>query len=607
MKNGRYWFVFFLTFSTHFLFAQDLQLSARGYDMHAELNWEEIPSAIRYQIWRKDPGMSDFMLIDETEELKKLDWTGREDETPDTYEYFVQAVTLLGVPLAVSDTLTVTILPLTDDQFMDMVQEYTLRYFYDYAHPVSGMTRERLGSGDLVTTGGSGFGTMAILVGVERGWITREEAVQHFLKLVSFLQFADTYHGVFPHWMDGTNGNTFPFSQFDNGGDLVETSFLMQGLLCVRKYFDRDNPQENAIRSVITSLWEAVEWDHYTRNNSGVLYWHWSPEYQFAINLHIRGYNEALITYLLAIASPTHPIPESYYHNGWAGGNYENGNTWFGHKLFVGPPLGGPLFFAHYSFQGFDPRNKKDAYCNYFEQNRNHTLINRGWCITNPLNHDDYSEDIWGLTASDNPWGYAAQAPGGTTDNGTITPTAAASSIPYTPSESLSAMRAMYRNYGLSLWGEYGFKDAFNPGANWFASSYLAIDQGPIINMIENYRSALLWDLFMQDQEVLDAVNAIGFVPDITSSEEPGLNEEWQVSPTIVSDQLHIRNLSGETENIRVEVVDLKGDRRISESIEIKENPDIYINLTNCQTGIYIVSILSEGKILYATRILVQN
>jgi len=349
----------FLLSSWSYIAGQSLSLSGSGYDMHAELNWTAVPGADSYRIWTRSDGEDAFSLLATTAKLRRMHWTGRNEGEIARIQYVVEALSITQVVLATSDTIEVTIQELSDDAFLDMVQEYTFRYFYDYAHPVSGMARERLGSGDIVTAGGSGFGILAIITGIHRGFITREQGVDHLLKMVSFLQFADRFHGVYPHWMHGTTGDVIPFSTFDNGGDLVETAFLFQGLLCARQYFDRNTPKENALRSVITNLWESVEWDHYARNNSGVLYWHWSPQHQWQLNLPVRGYNEAMMVYLLAISSPTHSVPASYWHTGWAGGQYVNGLTWYGHRLFVGPPLGGPLFFAHYSFMGFDPRNKK--------------------------------------------------------------------------------------------------------------------------------------------------------------------------------------------------------------------------------------------------------
>ena len=378
-----------------------------------------------------------------------------------------------------------TVAEASDSALLDMIQRYSFRYFWEFAHPASGMARERNTSGDIVTTGGTGFGIMALLVGIHRGFISREEGRDRLLKITGFLGFADRFHGVFPHWMDGNTGNVVPFSPKDDGGDLVETAFLMQGLLAARQFFEENEPLETALRQSITQLWEAVEWDFYRKNGSGKLYWHWSPNYGWEINFPITGWNEALIVYLLAVASPTHPVPASLWQSGWTASNYANGFTFFGQKLPVGPNAGGPLFFAHYSFLGFDPRGKKDAFCNYFHQNRAHSLINRAYCAANPKNFVGYGNDCWGLTASDDPGGYLAHEPNN--DNGTISPTAALSSMPYTPVESMAALKHFYRQLGAKTWGPMGFFDAFNEEKNWQADSYLAIDQGPIIGMIEKF------------------------------------------------------------------------------------------------------------------------
>lgn len=396
------------------------------------------------------------------------------------------------------------------EELLTMVQRQTFRYFWDFAHPVSGLARERISSGDLVTIGGSGFGVMAILVAIERGFISRQQGVDRLEKIVHFLQQADRFHGVWPHWLHGSTGEVIPFSPQDDGGDLVETSFMIQGLLTARQYLNPANQQEAAIISTINQLWEEVEWDWYTKGGEDVLYWHWSPNFGWAMNHRITGYNEALITYILAAASPTHAIDPEVYHQGWAGnGAIANNQEYYGIRLPLGYDYGGPLFFAHYSFLGLDPRNLEDRYANYFTQNKNHSLINRAYVIDNPKNYIGYSEDSWGLTASDNPDGYAAHSP--TNDLGVITPTAAISSIPYTPEYSLAAIEHFYYLLGDRLWGEYGFYDAFDLTRGWTANSYLAIDQGPIIIMIENYRSALLWELFMSGPEIQKALPELGF------------------------------------------------------------------------------------------------
>lgn len=398
---------------------------------------------------------------------------------------------------------------ISDEELLTLVQEQTFRYFWDFAHPVSGLARERNSSGETVTIGGSGFGVAAILVGIERGFISRSEGVNRLNTIVDFLTTADRFHGVWPHWMNGTTGVTQPFSANDDGADLVETSFMIQGLLTVREYLDAGNGFEADLISKINTLWEEVEWNFFTQGQN-VLYWHWSPNGGFIMDMQIRGYNESLITYFLAAASPTYPINPQVYHNGWANnGNIINGNSYYGIPLPVGYAYGGPLFFAHYSFMGLNPNNLQDNYANYWTQNVNHSLINRQYCILNPQNYVGYSEESWGLTASDNNLGYSAHSP--TNDRGVITPTAALSSMPYTPEESMDALRFFYYTIGDKIWGDYGFYDAFNFTEGWVANSYLAIDQGPIVVMIENHRTGLLWNNFMMAPEVQTGMTALGF------------------------------------------------------------------------------------------------
>ena len=399
---------------------------------------------------------------------------------------------------------------ISDEELLTLIQERTFKYFWDYAHPVSGLSRERLNSGDIVTSGGSGFGIMAIPVGIERGFITREEGAERLLNIVTFLdEKAERFHGAYSHWLNGSTGEAYDFSEKDNGADLVETGFLIEGLLTVQQYFDLDNATEKAIREKITKIWEEVEWDWFIRSDN-TLYWHWSPEYDWAMNMKITGWNEALIVYVLAASSPTHPISKEVYEQGWArNGKMANGKKYYDITLPLGESYGGPMFFAHYSFLGLDPRNLKDQYAEYWEQNVAHAKINHAYCAANPKKFYGYSDECWGITASDYPDGYIASSP--TNDTGTIAPTAAVASIPYTPEESLKAIRYFYYILGDRLVGEYGFKDSFNLSRRWFAPSYIAIDQGPIILMIENYRTGLLWDLFMKNEEVLAGLDKLGF------------------------------------------------------------------------------------------------
>ncbi|MBK7172451.1 MAG: Ig-like domain-containing protein [Bacteroidales bacterium] len=399
---------------------------------------------------------------------------------------------------------------ISDDELLTLVQKQSFKFFYNYAHPVSGMSRERLGSGDIVTSGGSGFGVMALIVGIERGFITRTDGMAQLSKMINFLETCDRFHGAWSHWINGSNGNVVPFGQKDNGGDLVETAYMAQGLLTMRQYLNPSDPFENDMIFRINQLYNGIEWDWYTRGGQNVLYWHWSPNYGWDMNFRIQGYNETLITYVMAAASTTHTIPASAYHSGYArNGAIRNGKTFYNYVLPVGYDYGGPLFFAHYSFLGLDPRNLSDSYANYWTQNVNHSLINWAYCADNPNNYPGYSDHSWGLTASDIPGGYAANEP--TNDRGVISPTAAVSSLPYSPEQSMDAIRHFYFILGDKLWGEYGFYDAFDVHQGWWASSYIAIDQGPQVCMIENYRTGLLWDLFMSCPEVQTGLTKLGF------------------------------------------------------------------------------------------------
>ena len=419
-------------------------------------------------------------------------------------------------------------LNLSDSALLELVQKQTFKYFWDFAHPVSGMSRERsnedFGYGnETVTTGGTGFGVMAVIVATERKWITRDTAVKFLLKMVNFLLKADSYHGGFPHWMNGETGKTIPFSRKDDGADMVETSYLFQGLLCARQYFNHDNKVENELRNRIGWMWESIEWNWFTKGGEEVLYWHWSPNNGWAMNFPVKGFNECLIYYVLAASGENYPVTSAVYHRGWAQSNFFiNGKTYYSHKLPLGFDAGGPLFFSHYSFLGLDPHGLKDLYADYWEQNQNHTFINHDYCIENPKKFKGYGENCWGLTAGDTYDGYDAYSP--TNDGGTIAPTAALSAFPYTPEYSMKALKHFYYDLGDKIWSEYGFVDGFNETKNWVAKSHLAIDQGPIIVMIENYRSGLLWKLFMNCPEIQVGLKKLGFESPYIKNKQPQIH-----------------------------------------------------------------------------------
>lgn len=506
---------------------------ATGYDRHVDLQWEAAndPKVQYYMIYRSRDGEPFAPVgIQNPPFNRYTDFLGAADVTA---HYRVTAVNLAYQESLPSAAVTASTRALSDDDLLTMVQEACFRYYWEGAHPDAGLALECIpGDEHLIALGASGFGVMALIVAVERGFITREQAVERMRKILAFLDTADRFHGVWAHFMDGRTGKVIPlFGQYDNGGDIVETAFMMQALLTVRQYFDRDD--EADIPMTITRLWEGVEWNWY-RNpaDPDYLFWHWSPDAAWHIDHPLIGWNETMIAYLLAAASPTHPIPPELYYSGWAsqserariyrenwdkttGGNlYTNGNTYYGLELPVGVGSGGPLFFTHYGFLGFDPRGKRDRYTNYFENNRLITLINHRYCIANPGGYEGYSADFWGLTASDDHTGYLAHEATPHSDNGTVTPTGALSSFPYTPEESMRALKHLYRERGAELWDIFGFRDAINPTQGYVSSIFMGLNQAPIVVMIENYRSGLLWKLFMSNPEIQPALEKLGFTED---------------------------------------------------------------------------------------------
>jgi hypothetical protein len=519
-------------------------LQARAYERHVDLAWDLTwdPSASRSE---KEVALGQFIIY------RSFDGSNFEPigmQTPGVYRYtdFLGKVGQKAYYKVVasdsnyresapSPIATAATHSMTDDELLTMLQEACFRYYWEGAHPDSAMIRENLPGNDrIVATGASGFGIMALVVGTERGFITREQGVERLNKITAFLEKAPRYHGAWSHFMDGKTGQSLPvFDVIDSGGDLVETSFLIQGLLAARQYFNRSTPKEVELTKRITHLWETVEWDWYRKSPDGdALYWHWTPEWGWFINHRLTGFNETMIVYLLAIASPTHGVAPELYYTGWAGQSeaatlyrkgwsgsaegerYANGNTYYGIKLDVGVGSGGPLFFAHYSYMGFDPHSLTDLYTNYFENDRNLSLINRAYASDNPGKHKTYSADAWGITASDGPHGYVPEAPDLQDDKGTLAPTGALASFPYTPDASMAAFKHFYRDLGDRLWGIYGPIDAYNLDDDWWSPIYMGLNQAPITVMAENYRTGLVWRLFQSNPEIqtmlkkLDATTA---------------------------------------------------------------------------------------------------
>ncbi|MCP9749714.1 beta-glucosidase [Ferruginibacter sp. HRS2-29] len=425
----------------------------------------------------------------------------------------------------------------SDSILLDIVQRQTFRFFWHGAHPVSGLALERdntvhaeyywdyineaydepnLSKGtfgkDACAIGGTGFGIMSTVVAVNRGWIGRDTALGRLIKIVDFLIKADCYHGIYPHFMNGITGKTIPFDRIDDGADIVETSYLMMGLLTAKEYFNGTTLKERYFQKRVEQMWNSANWNWHTNNDNKNLYWHWSPTNDFQMNFPVYGYDEALITYIMSASSKWHPISREVYNNCWVGSpSWKNGKEYYGYTLPLGNfDKGGPLFFEQYTFMGIDPTGlTDDNRIDYALQTKNHTLINRAYCIENPKKFKGYGENCWGLTAGDSYKGYVAHCP--EVDLGVIQPTAALSSFPFTPEYSMQALKHFYYNLGSKIWSDYGFADGFSEEKNWYAKTHLAIDQGPIIVMIENYRSGLIWKLFMQNKDVQNGLTKLGF------------------------------------------------------------------------------------------------
>ncbi|HEY0433956.1 MAG TPA: glucoamylase family protein [Chitinophagaceae bacterium] len=426
---------------------------------------------------------------------------------------------------------------LSDSALLDVVQRQTFRFFWNFAHPVSGLARERDNTvkaeyywdyineaygepnfsrhtfgPEACAIGGTGMGILSTIVAVNRGWIGRDTALKRLIKIADFLIKADCYHGIYPHFMNGATGKTIPFGRLDDGADIVETSYLFMGLLTAKEYFNLDTPLEKYFRNRVDQMWGVADWNWHTKADGKMLYWHWSPANDFDMNFPVYGWDECLITYIMAASSPYHAISKDVYENTWVkSAGWPNGKSFYGIQLPLGNyEKGGPLFFEQYTFMGIDPNGLKDDHgIDYGVQTKNHTLINRAYCVENPHHYKGYGENCWGLTAGDSYRGYIAHCPD--VDSGVIQPTAALSSFPYTPGYSMQALKYFYYTLGKKIWGEYGFADGFNETKDWYAKTHLAIDQGPIVVMIENYRSRLIWKLFMNIPDVQNGLKKLGF------------------------------------------------------------------------------------------------
>ncbi len=574
-------------------------LTATGYDSHAELNWDQPMEDLTYRIFASFDGGQAFGLRGETTENYYIDFVPEEGRNT-SVSYRIVAAVQNKESEAVEAVAEIH--DYSDDELLDLVQQYSFRYFWEGAHQPSGMILERSnGSENTAASGATGMGLMAMIVAHEREYEPRDSIKNRILKILNFLENCERHHGAWSHWYDAGTGKTRPFSPDDDGGDIVETSYVAQGLIALKNYFSGSDSESIQIREKSDKLWREIDWDWYRNGGQNVLYWHWSPNVGFQKNMKVRGWNEALVTYIMAASSPTHGIPKEVYTEGWAlNGAIVNLREFYGYPISLAPDWGGPLFFIHYTHLGINPHELKDEYADYWQEHVNTAKIHVQYAIDNPEGHTNYSEKSWGLTASDDPFGYTAHAPV-LNDNGTISPTAALSGFPYTPEESMKALKYFYRERGADLFGKYGPYDAFNDDLDWVQDAYIGIDQGPIVVMIENYRSGLLWNNVMNDADVQAGLGKLGFQYETsTLNQNVKSAGDMVIYPNPAEDQVVIRLPeidSGYPAVLSVFNMDGKLIREIAPGYMEKL---VLINCRDFRSGIYLVQLANGKKIAQA-------
>lgn len=414
-----------------------------------------------------------------------------------------------------------------DDEFLTYIQRQYFRYVWDAALPHSGLSRVRMideepdRDRNTITIGSSGFGIAGVIVGIQRGFVSRKAGIARLEKIVGFLERTDRYHGMWPHWINDSSGKTMPFANpasKDNGGDVVESAFLAQGLLVARQYLLQGNKKEKALAARYDKLWKEMEWSWYRKDNQDVVYWHWSPDYGWEKNFPLQGYNECLAVYLLGAASPTYPLSKDTYYKGWErSGAMASDTMLYGIDPIVvhnsGKGAVGPIFWSAFSYVGFDPKGLKDEKgIDYFKVCAAQARIQQAYCIANPKGFAGYGANCWGFSAGYSAKGYKAHST--KTDLGVITPSGTLAAMPFAPEAVLPALKHFYYDLGDRLWGPYGFYDAYVASEDRVVRNYLANNQCAALPMIENYRTGSIWKLFMSAPEVGTALHTLGFTAD---------------------------------------------------------------------------------------------
>lgn len=579
-------------------------LVAEGFDSHAELNWKIPMPGLLYKVEASFDGGTSYESRGETTENYYLDFVpaiGRNKEV------FYKVTTLVQGRESIPVETSASLRDYTDDELMDLVQRYSFRYFWEGAHQATGMALERSnGNGRTVASGATGMGLMAMIVAYEREYKPREEIKDRILKILYFLENCDRHYGAWSHWYNGDTFRTQPFSSDDDGGDIVETSFVAQALIALKNYFTGTDVKSEQIRQKANQLWREIRWDWYRNGYQNVLYWHWSPNIGFGKNMKVTGWNECLVTYIMAASSPTYSIPREVYDEGWArNGLMVRKRTFYVYDIYLSPDWGGPLFWIHYSHLGINPKGLKDQYADYWQEYVNTANIHHAYAVDNPFYFPNYSAKNWGLTASDDPFGYKAHEPM-RNDNGTISPTAALASMPYTPEESMKALKYFYRERGAELFGKYGPYDAFNDAQNWVQKACIGIDQGPIVVMIENHRTGLLWDTMMKDEELQAGLNKLGFQFEVPTSAINIISGDLRIFPNPANDKFFIQLPDNFSHSQAIlSIFSMDGRLLVSRQLYLQSN-SVATSVNEIEDGYYIIQ-LNTDKDVFHTKLLIRK
>ncbi len=594
---------------------------AVGADQLVVLHWVESndPGVIGYNVYRRTGLTGSFSKVNQ----QRLSITGFADVTvhnDTTYFYYVTAVSVTGQESDSSNNVRVIPHFLSDDELLDFLEHAAVDFFWYEANPLNGLIKDVSTQDSPCSIASVGFGLTAICIGIDRGWIPRDagqQRVLNTLKTFWTLPQGDGstgyagYKGFFYHFLDMKTGLRARNSELSS----IDTGLLLAGVIYVKEFFNTPDSTDQLIRSLADSIYDRVDWRwmEATANHGGI-YMEWTPDNGFNNVSWWKGYCEAMIMNTLATGSPTHPANAGDLYLTWTSG-YQWG-TYYGYSYVVFPPL-----FGHqYSHCWIDYRNINDPWMSkkgitYFENSRRATLANRAYCAENPGHFVAYSDSIWGLTACDGPppsYYMARGGPPAQNDDGTIAPTAAAGSIPFTPEESVTALRAIYDNYRSKLATPYGFADAFNPTKGWFDDHNIGIDQGPIAIMIENYRTAKVWNIFMENTDIQRGLKALYFSP-ITEVRQgksgfaptPYLFQNY---PNPFNPNTTIQYVVTRKSHVTIVVYDVLG-RRLEELYDGVQLPGTYstiFNAINYPSGIYFCSLVVGGSRFFQKMILLK-